>query len=148
MSGLKRDQPTQRIETLQRDHTSKTDERDSAIRRAHKAKRSRTPRATYCRYSNRGQEINKKIDAINEAMWAAVQEGTVAVHCLAGIHRAACIMACHFLYRYYILGQKHIPHNTTDIYKKMISVRPHVSPAYEDILRGYEAYLKTKVSGR
>ena len=45
-------------------------------------------------------------------------------------------------YRHYVLGHKHIPCDTADIYRKMISVRPHVSPAYEDILRGYEKYLK------
>ena len=95
-------------------------------------------------YSNDAVAVHKKIDAINEAMWAAIQEGTVAVHCLAGIHRAACIMACHFLYRFYVLGHKSVPHATADIYKKMISVRPHVSPAYEDILAGYEKYLQRK----
>ena len=95
-------------------------------------------------YSNQGPATNAKIDDINRKMWAAVQEGSVAVHCLAGIHRAACIMACHFLYRHYCLGHTHIPADTRDIYRKMISVRPHVSPAYEDILRGYEAHVKTK----
>mmetsp|Transcript_34020 Transcript_34020/g.102698 ORF Transcript_34020/g.102698 Transcript_34020/m.102698 type:complete len:312 (+) Transcript_34020:968-1903(+) len=98
--------------------------------------------AVHTWFSDQGARTNKKIDDINEKMWAAVQEGTVAVHCLAGIHRAACIMACHFLYRHYVLGHKHIPCDTADIYRKMISVRPHVSPAYEDILRGYEKYLK------
>ena len=96
------------------------------------------------KYSRYVQAVHKKIDAINEAMWAAIQEGTVAVHCLAGIHRAACIMACHFLYRYYVLGHADVPHDKADIYKKMMSVRPHVRPAYEDILNSYEKYLQRK----
>ena len=38
-------------------------------------------------------------------MWATLQGGgTVAIHCLAGIHRAAMITACHFLYRHHVLG--------------------------------------------
>lgn len=96
-------------------------------------------------YSQAGQDtVNRKIDTINEAMWEAVQKGTVAVHCLAGIHRAACIMACHFLYRRHVLGHASVPGDTSDIYEKMMSVRPHVSPAYAHILRGYESYLKGK----
>jgi hypothetical protein len=95
-------------------------------------------------YSSDNGAVHGKIDAINEAMWAGIQEGTVAVHCLAGIHRAACIMACHFLYRYYVLGHADVPHDKADIYKKMMSVRPHVRPAYEDILNSYEKYLQRK----
>mmetsp|Transcript_21914 Transcript_21914/g.70557 ORF Transcript_21914/g.70557 Transcript_21914/m.70557 type:complete len:247 (+) Transcript_21914:139-879(+) len=37
--------------------------------------------------------VVEKNDAIQRAIWAALQRGTVAVHCLAGIHRAACIVA-------------------------------------------------------
>ena len=44
--------------------------------------------------------MNDANDAIQEAIWAQLQRGTVAVHCLAGIHRAACIVACHYLWRY------------------------------------------------
>ena len=96
-------------------------------------------------YSPAGRDaICRKIDAINEAMWEAVQRGTVAVHCLAGIHRAACIMACHFLYRHHVLGHASVPSDTSDIYEKMISVRPNVSPAYAHILNGYQNYLKRK----
>eukprot|EP00971_Amphidinium_carterae_P252919 5021238-Amphidinium_carterae.1 len=38
--------------------------------------------------------MNKRNDEIQKAMWTALQRGTVAVHCLAGIHRAliACAM--------------------------------------------------------
>ena len=53
-----------------------------------------------------------------------------------------------FLYRHYVLGHTSVPCDTADIYRKMQSVRPHVSPAYEDILRGYEAYVKQKASRR
>ena len=111
------------------------------LQRQHRAAPAPVSKTKYSRYV---QAVHKKIDAINEAMWAAIQEGTVAVHCLAGIHRAACIMACHFLYRYYVLGHADVPHDKADIYKKMMSVRPHVRPAYEDILNSYEKYLQRK----
>ena len=106
-------------------------------------------------------ERNQIIDTINEAIWDALtvgvqiegededergtcsssDGGSVAIHCLAGIHRAACIMACHFLYRYYILDQKHIPCDIKEIYATMMAVRPNVSPAYQHILKSYEKYL-------
>ena len=70
--------------------------------------------------------------------------GSVAIHCLAGIHRAAMITACHFLWRHHVLGHTSISCDWADVYRKLISVRPHVSPAYEDILRGYEAHLLGK----
>merc|ERR1712117_436956 len=76
-----------------------------------------------------GSDMNKTNDEIQEAMWEALQSGTVAVHCLAGIHRAACIVACHFLWRYYALGHKHIPGDSPSIYCKLQAVRRHVTPA-------------------
>lgn len=84
----------------------------------------------------------EKNDAIQRAIWHHLQHGSVAVHCLAGIHRAACIVACHFLFRHYVLGHSHIPAQCSDIYAKLQSVRPAVSPAYLDILRSYESYCK------
>jgi protein tyrosine/serine phosphatase len=94
-------------------------------------------------YSTDRERTNQKIDRINERMWATLQQGgTVAIHCLAGIHRAAMITACHFLYRHHVLGHTNIPCDEAEIYRKLISVRPHVSPAYQDILRGYKAHVR------
>lgn len=77
-----------------------------------------------------GGSTVEKNHAIQAAMWEHLQGGgSVAVHCLAGIHRAACIVACHFLYRHHVLGHAHVPGDTDDIYRKLQSVRPHVSPA-------------------
>lgn len=90
------------------------------------------------------EDVLRKIDAVNADIWEALRTGTVAVHCLAGIHRAACIAACHFLYRRHVLGQKEVSGDTKDIYAKMMSVRPRVSPAYQHILVAYEAYLVRK----
>ena len=88
----------------------------------------------------RGDSVVQKNDAVQREIWKALQTGTVAVHCLAGIHRAACIVACHFLYRHYQLGHAHVPCDCSEIYNKLQQVRPAVSPAYLDILRNYEAH--------
>jgi len=87
------------------------------------------------------KEMNKTNHSIQEAMWKNLQKGTVAVHCLAGIHRAACIVACHYLYRYYHLGHKNIPHKPSDIYRCLKAVRPAVSPAYTHVLENYQKFL-------
>lgn len=89
------------------------------------------------------ESMNAINDQIQASIWEHLQRGTVAVHCLAGIHRAACIVACHFLYRYYILGHTDIPHNTTEIYRRLKAARPHVEPAYAHVLRNYENHLKS-----
>ena len=86
--------------------------------------------------------VVEKNSEIQKAMWRHLQAGgSVAVHCLAGIHRAACIVACHFLYRHHALGQREVPHEPRDVYKKLQSVRPMVSPAYEHVLQDYQAHL-------
>jgi hypothetical protein len=101
--------------------------------------------AVHTWYSTDRVETNRKIDAINERVYAVLQDGgSVAIHCLAGIHRAAMITACHFLWRHHVLGHTSISCDRADVYRKLISVRPHVSPAYEDILRGYGAHLLEK----
>jgi len=94
-------------------------------------------------YSFGGASTADKNDAIQRAIWAHLEQGgSVAVHCLAGIHRAACIVACQFLFRHYVLGHKHVPNEVDDIYRKLQSVRPHVSPAYLHILKEYEAHVR------
>merc|ERR1712014_18216 len=93
------------------------------------------------------ESMNATNDQIQASIWEHLQHGTVAVHCLAGIHRAACIVACHFLYRYYILGHTDIPHDTVEIYRRLKAARPHVEPAYAHVLRSYENHLKN-ITGR
>jgi len=95
-----------------------------------------------------GPEVALKINVLNheiqEKIWKCLQRGTVAVHCLAGIHRAACIVACHYLYRYHHLKQKDIPHESAEIYRCLEAVRPAVSPAYKHVLQSYEKFLLEK----
>ena len=95
--------------------------------------------AAHTWYSTDRERTNQKIDRINERMWATLREGgTVAIHCLAGIHRAAMITACHFCTD--VLGHTTHRGDEAEIYRKLISVRPHVSPAYQAyVLRGYKA---------
>merc|ERR1712117_992423 len=82
-----------------------------------------------------GSDMNKTNDEIQEAMWEALQTGTVAVHCLAGIHRAACIVACHFLWRHYALGHTQLPSDARQIYSILKAARPAVEPAYTHVLQ-------------
>ena len=55
----------------------------------------------------------------------------------------ACIVACHFLFRHFVLGHD-VPHEPKDIYRKLQSVRKHVSPAYEHVLQTYAAHVQGK----
>jgi len=92
--------------------------------------------------TQKAKELNRTNDEMQLAMWEALQDGTVAVHCLAGIHRAACIVVCHFLWRHYVLGREDVPADAPTIYARLKAVRPAVSPAYTHILRMYETYLR------
>lgn len=94
------------------------------------------------------QGMNDVNDWIQQNMWEQLQQGTVAVHCLAGIHRAACIVACHYLWRHYILGHQDIPSDSAVIYRNLKAVRPAVSPAYNHVLSKYEAHLKRQAAKR
>jgi len=94
------------------------------------------------RWYTRGSASVQVNDEIQRAIWSHLEQGgCVAVHCLAGIHRAACIVACHFLFRHYTLGHTEVPHDVKDIYRKLQSVRPAVSPAYEHVLQDYRAHV-------
>jgi len=92
------------------------------------------------RWFSHGPNVVAKNDNIQKAIWHHLNsvQGSVAVHCLAGIHRAACIVACQFLFRHYIMGHTQIESDPALIYKHLKSVRPAVSPAYLDILRQYQ----------
>lgn len=95
-------------------------------------------------HSLASNEQNSVNDQIQAAIWEQLQTGTVAVHCLAGIHRAACIVACHFLWRHYTLGHQEVPSSADEIYRRLKAVRPAVSPAYTHVLRNYEKHLQTR----
>ena len=49
------------------------------------------------RVANVDVDVDVDVDVVGER--GSQNGGSVAVHCLAGIHRAACIVACHFLFR-------------------------------------------------
>jgi len=92
-------------------------------------------------HSLEAADMNQRNDKIQTAIWTALQQGTVAVHCLAGIHRAACIVACHYLWRHYRMGHEEIPSDPSVIYSCMKAVRPAVSPGYVHVLKSYQAHL-------
>jgi len=94
------------------------------------------------------QGMNDVNDWIQQNMWEQLQQGSVAVHCLAGIHRAACIVACHYLWRHYTLGHQDIPCEPAVIYRNLKAVRPAVAPAYNHVLAKYEAHLKRQAAAR
>jgi protein-tyrosine phosphatase len=48
---------------------------------------------------NDENQICEIFDMMNEAMWEGLQTGNVVVHCLAGVHRAACVVVTHYLWR-------------------------------------------------
>ena len=95
-------------------------------------------------WKNDSDQVGEICDEIQIAIWQALQQGSVAIHCMAGNHRSACIAACQFLYRYYTLGHTWITANHIEIFKTLQSVRPGVSPAYTDIVVHYEDYLKNR----
>jgi len=66
--------------------------------------------------------------SINEAIWAGLQTGNVVVHCLAGVHRAACVVVSHALYRHYKLRHTHISNDIAELYRKLASIRRGVAP--------------------
>ena len=85
------------------------------------------------------------MDHLQAKIWQGAQRGAVAVHCLAGIHRAPTVLCCHWLYRHYALGQTHLTADVDQIYARMRAVRPAVTPlSYIKITRAYEAYLQEK----
>lgn len=97
-------------------------------------------------YSLGEADMNRTNDQIQEKIWENLQSGSVAVHCLAGIHRAACIVACHFLWRHYTLRDHRVPKDPTEIYDCLQAARPHVEPAYKHVLESYRGYLQAKLA--
>lgn len=89
--------------------------------------------------------IVSKMDHIQERIWDCLQRGSVAVHCLAGVHRAPTVVCCHYLWRHYHLGHKDVCPDIRTIYQRLSSIRPGVEPlSYIQIIHLYETYLKNK----
>lgn len=88
------------------------------------------------------------MDEIQEQIWESQQEGSIAVHCLAGVHRAPTVVVCQYLYRHYILGQKHICNDVREIYRRLQKIRPGVAPlSYITLIDIYHRYLIQKAGG-
>jgi hypothetical protein len=93
-------------------------------------------------YGAHPDTVVSALRAIVERMWEALQSGSVAVHCLAGLHRAPAIVACFYLYRVHVLGHRHLPSDVTEIYRRIREVRPSVAPlGYIELIRCFEAAL-------
>mmetsp|Transcript_75882 Transcript_75882/g.138761 ORF Transcript_75882/g.138761 Transcript_75882/m.138761 type:complete len:324 (+) Transcript_75882:113-1084(+) len=84
-----------------------------------------------------------KMNHIQERMWDCLQRGSIAVHCLAGVHRAPTVVCCHYLWRHYHLGHKDVCPDIKTIYQRLSRVRSGVEPlSYIQIIHLYEKYLK------
>jgi hypothetical protein len=88
--------------------------------------------------------IVQAMDRIQQRIWECSQEGSVAVHCLAGIHRAPTVVVCQYLYRHYVLGQTDVCCDVETIYSRLKRVRPNVEPlGYIRLIKMYETYLRS-----
>jgi len=85
------------------------------------------------------------IDKIQKEIWDALQTGSVAVHCLAGVHRAPTVVVCHYLWRHYALGHDQVCCDVPTIYKRLSAIRPGVQPlGYIQLIDIYQEYLIAK----
>merc|ERR1712070_1290821 len=93
-------------------------------------------------------EVSRRLDAVQSSIWTSLQHGSVAVHCLSGAQRAACIIGCHYLWRYYCLGHTELPGSVAEVFQRLQSARTglDVNTAYADIMETYRAHLQKKAS--
>lgn len=92
-------------------------------------------------YGSPAPVVVAALRVIVEQMWQALQRGSVAVHCLAGLHRAPAVVACFYLYRRYILGHTQLPSDISQIYERIRAIRPSVAPlGYLSLIRTFETY--------
>eukprot|EP01126_Amoeba_proteus_P057165 TRINITY_DN7256_c0_g1_i6.p1 TRINITY_DN7256_c0_g1~~TRINITY_DN7256_c0_g1_i6.p1 ORF type:complete len:298 (+),score=48.42 TRINITY_DN7256_c0_g1_i6:28-894(+) len=93
-----------------------------------------------------GQNIESDIEVfmkINVQIWESLQKGNVVVHCLAGFHRAACVVVSHFLWRYHVLGHHFLSNDLNQIYSDLSERRRGVSPLdYIDFLKIFRSHLE------
>lgn len=84
---------------------------------------------------------------INEAIWEGLQTGTVVVHCLAGVHRASCVVVSHMLYRHFVKGQTYLSSDILTNYAGLAKIRRGVEPlGYIDLVRDFRNYLVSLTS--
>jgi protein tyrosine phosphatase len=88
-----------------------------------------------------------KLAAINEDIWAGLQKGNVVIHCLAGVHRASCIVVSHALFRHYKLQHTHISSDIATIYTKLASIRKGVQPlGYLALVTSFREFLEREAT--
>jgi len=93
-------------------------------------------------YGAQPSVVLETLHAICTEMWRAHQHGSIAVHCLAGLHRAPAVVCCYYLYRFYALGHRHLSNDITVIYQRMRAVRPAVAPlGYIELIKLYERHM-------
>jgi protein-tyrosine phosphatase len=91
------------------------------------------------------REIVETFRNFNEAIWEGLQSGNVFCHCLAGVHRAACVAVSHYLWRYYKLGHTHLTSDIAKIYKSLSSRRAGVAAlGYLELVKVWEAHLRSQ----
>jgi len=89
------------------------------------------------------EQIIEVFTNFNEAIWDALQRGNVVIHCLAGVHRAACVTVSHYLWRHYNLGHTHISVGLGEIYRSLAERRAGVAPLdYISLIKDFAAHLK------
>jgi len=85
--------------------------------------------------------------SINDAIWEGLQTGNVVVHCLAGVHRAACVVVSHALYRHYRLRHTYISNDISALYSKLASIRRGVAPlGYLALVTSFRDSLEKQAS--
>lgn len=91
--------------------------------------------------------LNARLYKTNEQIWEALATGDVVVHCLAGLHRAACLVVTHFLYRSIALGHQYLSSDIAAIYDQLASVRPGVEPlSYFPVAMSFRQWLDKRQS--
>lgn len=87
------------------------------------------------------EEMGCANDEIQSAIWTALQSGSVAVHGVADVRLAACIVGCHFLWRFFVFAHHELPNDVERIFLRLQSIWPSLTDEYVPILSRYKEYL-------
>lgn len=88
------------------------------------------------------QEVVLAFHKLEMKIWKAMQTGSVAIHCLAGVHRAPTLVVCQYLYRYYVLKMHDVDKDIASIYRKLSAKRAGVEPlSYITLINYYQEFL-------